>query len=254
MASFVRLAAFINGETTSIDFANKLADFFMVLEESLTPTLYGFDESDYKRKFEFNDVLEDPKIILQVVQNRIPSTGESWESFRNLIWRHKVKGRSEGFLNHTSITDKMETVPGSLSIRLEWDDNVDFENLYRLMLEFTKPEFAYLHFFTVDELADHNVNTFFKRGILGTYFEEGYNYPYFGDVAHMMSFKVEYLGDRHDLDLKSFGFEVNDDIGELVSIRYLDAPSKETLCYENFSKNRKVLKELNFEKLPIKFD
>lgn len=160
------------------------------------------------------------------------------EWHQDFAWRRKKKLKSIGSVTHTSRNLRGQVVPGNVSLKSIYSEEVDWLDLFKTWCDVLSPQLGMLHPFVGPELLAEKRHDSFQVGSFGSLLN-----PYIPDIGWLMYFGKGFSAGLDVGKLRSSGFIV-EDIGVGSLIRVTENFSDIYQDFSFFNDRRKLLKTL----------
>lgn len=127
---------------------------------------------------------------------------------RDFAWKRKRSIKSVGSVVHTFKDIKGQVVPGSISLRASYSDEIEWDLIFKRWCEIFRPQLGMLHVFTAPELRPDEVNGSFQIGSFNSAL-----YPEIPNVGWAMFYGDEFSREVDCARMGSTGFSAESMMG-----------------------------------------
>ncbi|WP_313493845.1 hypothetical protein [Stenotrophomonas sp.] len=210
MKSYIQMSIRTKNETADWAIGEKLVESLSLSGGRLLPEQISHNADKFSNNFIDSSSIRD----CWAAEEIFDVNGVQSVLYRDFAWRRRRSVKSIGSVVHTFRNLRGQVVPGSISLRASYSDEVDWMVVFRRWCEIFEPQLGMLHLFTAPELHPDNLNDSFQIGSFNSALS-----PEVPNIGWSMFYGDDFSREVDDERIKSMGFSVESLMGgRLVTV------------------------------------
>ncbi|MCD0501321.1 hypothetical protein LP085_31065 [Achromobacter sp. MY14] len=234
MKSYIQIAIRTKSETIDWGVGEKLIDSLNVSGGWLHPEQVSHNADKFTELFLGKSSCEN----IWASKASLRLNGVLSDFYQDFSWRRKKAIKSSGSVVHSSRNNRGQVVPGTISLKADYSDKVDWYSLFKVWCEIFSPQLGMVHLFTSPELAPADKNGSFQIGSFNAALK-----PDIPNVGWGMFYGDEFAREVNVDKVAAAGFRI-EELGGGYLVRVTENISDVANEFSSFSKSRAELRNL----------
>ncbi len=160
MKSYIQMSIRTKIETADWTIGERLVESLGLSGKWLLPEQISHNADKFSGELIGSGSIEDCWASKEVIE----INGVQSAFYRDFAWRRRRSIKSVGSVVHTFKNMIGQVVPGSISLRASYSDEIDWALIFKRWCEIFRPQLGMLHVFTAPELRSDEINGSFQIG------------------------------------------------------------------------------------------